>query len=578
MTLLEKAFRRQDIRTLLAQAAEESAAGRGLKKVLTVTDLIAFGISSTLGSGIFVTVGTIAAQYTGPGIFLSFLVAGIGSLLSALCYAEFGSRIPLSGQGYTYTYVTLGELIAFVTGWLGFVSYCVATAAVARGWANYLNCFLIAMGEVNVPVWMVNDPVEGSGGVVSFSGLAAFLNLACMALACFGITESTKVSLVLVIVNFSLMVGFSVYGSVRYGELDRLEPPLMPFGVIGVLKGSGLAFFCCIGWELLCTLGEEVKRPSRDLPRGIIGSLVSTIVLYCGVCVALAVMVPWQSISIDAPIADAFRYNGDKFGYILIAFVCATVCPPSVLTGIIGPPRILYKMAHDGLLFECLGKVNDYGAPITATLLGGCFAAFLGGLFDFEALAGTCSSSTLFMFLLVCCGVIIVRVREMAQINLVASDRFQQKLAIALVVFALTSFVTCTMILDGLVTYSQSSVIFACIVNFMTAAAVVHVFNSVGGGACKTSTRLDRTPLIAQSSVARTDKVIIVTSIQSPRKRQDIFLCPLMPYLPLTAAWVNICMIVSLGTAAMLGLFGMLAFGLALYFAYGIHHSKIALA
>lgn len=575
MSLLERSFRRQNIRTLLRQASEESAAGGGLKKVLTVTDLVAFGISSTLGSGIFVTVGTIAAQYAGPGMFLSFLAAGIGSLLSALCYAEFGSRIPLSGQGYTYTYVTLGELVAFVTGWLGFVSYCVATAAVARGWANYLNCFLFAVGGVELPAWMVNDPVDGYGGIFSFSGLAALLNLACMGLACLGISENTKVSLVLVIVNFSLMVGFSVYGSVRYGDLDRLHP-LMPFGVIGVLKGSGLAFFCCIGWELLCTLGEEVKRPSRDLPRGIIGALTSTTILYCGVCLALAVMVPWQSISIDAPIADAFRYNGDNFGYILIAFVCSTVCPPSVLTGIIGPPRILYKMAKDGLLFDFFGRVNKFGAPINATLLGGCFAGFLGGCFDFEALAGTCSSSTLFMFLLVCCGVVIVRVREMAAQHLMEETTVQKKLALALVVFCLSSLVTSTMLIDGLETYSQSAVVKGAIVNIVTAAAVVYVFHSVARTGSTNSTPGVRTPLIVDSSVARDDTVILVTSVKSKKKLHDIFLCPLMPYLPLAASWVNIFMIVSLGTPAMLGLLGMLVAGLALYFAYGIHHSKLA--
>jgi basic amino acid/polyamine antiporter, APA family len=555
-------FRRQNIKTLLRESAEEHAAGKGLHKVLTVTDLVAFGISSTLGSGIFVTVGTIAAQYAGPGIFLSFLVAGFGSMLSALCYAEFASRIPLSGQGYTYAYVALGEVVAFVNGWLGFVSYCVATAAVARGWASYVDCFFLAIpSPVTLPRWMVNAPIDGFGGIMAFSGLAALLNIACMTMACFGISESTRLSLILVIVNFSLMVGFVIYGSWSYGDVDRLEP-LMPFGVLGVLKGSGLAFFCCIGWELVCALGEEVKRPSRDLPRGIIGSLSATTALYCAVCIALAVMVPWQQISIGAPIADAFRFNGDNFGYILVSFVCTMVCPPSVLAGIIGPPRILYKMARDGLVFEWLGRVNAKGAPVTATLVGGCFASVLAGVFNFESLAGTCSSSTLFMFALVCFGVLIVRAREAGAVE------NQGKLTIALMVFAVFSFFFCALLIHG---GNVAWLIVAGILNIGSAGFAVHTYNVVSTPSIDPKTN----PLLREGFPASHDSILI-TSVKSAKKRHDIFLCPLMPFLPLLAAWVDIFMIASLGPTAAVGLLGMLVSGMFVYFAYGIHNSKLA--
>ena len=555
--------RTQNIGTVIKDAHAEHASGHGLKKVLSVRDLVSFGISSTLGSGIFVTVGTIATKYAGPGLFITFIVAGFGSLLSAFCYAEFASRLPVSGQSYTYSYVSLGEFVAFITGWLGFFSYAVSTAAVSRGWANYLDCFIRGIGDVFgfpivMPRWLVSQPVAGWEGVLGISGLAAGLNLVCTFLGCLGIHESTKVSFFLVVLNTVMMIGFALYGSIEYGDVDNLEP-LLPFGFTGIMKGSGLAFFCCIGWELVCTLSEEVKHPARDLPRGIIGSLGITTLIYCGVCLSLSLMVPYDEISLDAPIADAFAFHGDSIGYLVIAFVCSTVCPPSVLTGIVGPPRILYKMAKDGLLYESFCRLNSHGAPIVATIVGGVIAALLGGFLEFDSLVSACSAVTLFMFVIVCLGVVIVRVNEATSTN-----NQRSLLGIGIALFCAFSFYFCSLIVGEEV--NGPAVYLMGFGNVVFAAVVIKVYQDIVSGP---STDSRKEPLLIGGS-----DTIVMSSV-SRKTQREIFVCPMVPVLPLVAAWVDIFMMASLGIPALGGLIIMLVTGMFVYFSYGIYNSKL---
>lgn len=572
-TMWKALTRTQDIHTVIKDAHAEHVSGAGLKKVLTVRDLVSFGISSTLGSGIFVTVGTIATRFAGPGLFLTFIVAGIGSLLSAYCYAEFASRLPVSGQSYTYSYVSLGEFVAFITGWLGFFSYAVSTAAVSRGWANYLDCFIRGIGNIfgypmMLPRWLVSQPVPGWEGILGVSGLAAGLNIFCTFLGCLGIHESTKLSFFLVVMNTLMMIGFALYGSIEYGDVDNLVP-LLPFGFTGIMKGSGLAFFCCIGWELVCTLSEEVKHPSRDLPRGIIGSLGIVTLIYCGVCLSLSLMVPYDKISLESPIADAFAFHGDSIGYLVIAFVCSTVCPPSVLTGIVGPPRILYKMAKDGLLYESFSRLNTHGAPVVATIVGGVIAAILGGILEFDSLVSACSAVTLFMFVIVCLGVVIVRVNESGTLS--HASHLRSILGIGIALFCLFSFVFCSLCVQS--DADRTWVYVMGFANVVSASVVIKVYQDIVSGQRSVST----TPSSAKSTdplLVNGSDAVVITSVTRKMKR-EIFFCPMVPVLPLVAAWVDIFMMASLGIPALGGLIIMLVGGMFVYFSYGINNSKL---
>ena len=546
-SLLSKLTRKQIVADVVKAAAKEN----GLKKVLGVRDLISFGISSTLGSGIFVTVGAIAA-IAGPGLCLSFLLAAFGSLLSAACYAEFASRLPVSGQSYTYSYVALGELAAFITGWLGFLSYSVATAAVSRGWATYFDSFLRASVHVHLPRWLVDDPINE---IFSVSGLAALLNVVCTILACYGVHESTKLSFILVVVNFSLMTLFSLYGAYQYGDVSNLDP-LLPFGWTGVVKGSGLAFFCCIGWELICTLSEEVKRPSRDLPRGIIGSIGAVVVLYCAVCVTLSCMVPFELISLKAPIADAFRFHHDKIGALIVSFTVVVACIPSTLSGIVGTPRIVYKMAKDGLMYSWLSRVNSHGSPANAAIVCGLLSAVLAGGLHFESLASGCSAVTLFMFVMVSVGVVIVRVSEHES---PVHPHAIQRLTLSLIAFCLISLIVSICLVES-GTVSPRTLYVLIGLNVICASWVRYAYRWA------LDTNFLTHPLLA-------DEIAITTV--TPRAKRDVYLCPLVPTVPLLAAWVDIFMMASVGFTALGGLLVLLVAGLIVYFSYGIRHSKL---
>ncbi len=535
-----KLVRKQRVVDVVNEAAFEHANGNGLKKVLGVRDLVAFGISSTLGSGIFVTVGSIAA-IAGPGLFFSFIIAALGSLLSAVCYAEFASRLPVSGQSYTYSYVALGELAAFLTGWLGFISYSVATAAVSRGWATYLNAFIVAAMGVELPDWLI-----GSGSS-SFSLLAMLLNSACTSLACFGVHESTKLAFILVLVNIALMTGFCIYGTSMYGSVGNLDP-LLPFGFTGAVKGSGLAFFCCIGWELVCTLSEEVKRPSRDLPRGIVGSLSIVTVVYCAVCLTLSLMVPYELITPIAPIANAFAIHGDRIGVLVVSLTVVVACIPSTLSGIVGTPRIVYKMAKDGLMYSWLTRVNVHGAPVCAVIVCGALSALMAGFIDFDSLASSCSAVTLFMFVLVNVGVVILRKGE-------EHGTCVRKLTGSLLVFCLVSLGVSLVLIDpSLVPAHMIQVGIG--VNVLCGLLCIVVYFSDSGEKARH----------AMKDSLLEDKRRIVASP---------FKCPLVPFIPLVAAWIDIFMMASVGYWALSGLGLLIISGLAVYFSYGITHSKL---
>ena len=376
-----------------------------------------------------------------------------------------------------------------------------------------------------------------------------------------GVHESTRISFILVLINFFMMIGFSLYGTLMYGEAENLDP-IAPFGISGIVRGSGLAFFCCIGWELVCTLSEEVKHPSRDLPRGILGSLGAVTILYSGVCLTLCAMVPYWAISIGAPIADAFKYHNDKFGYLVISLVCVTVCPPSVLTGLLGPPRMLYKMAKDGLLFECLGKLNSHGAPAFATIICGTLSAMLAGVLEFESLASCCSAVTLFMFVIVCVGILIVRANEACPEPLETKSH----LGWSITGFCLASF-NFALVLVGSIEVCNIVWYISGFANIVMASLVVHFFQRI-------ERRASPHGVLGESLIAKEHASMI--TIVGKRKKKEVFLCPLVPFLPLVASWVDIVMMASLGAPGIGGLLFMLISGLIVYFTYSIKNSKLA--
>lgn len=493
-----------------------------LARVLGLSDVVSFGVSSTIGSGIFVSIGYIARYITGPSLFLTFLLVVSTVLLSGFCFAEFAGVVHSAGMGYSYAYTTYGELVAFIIGSLTFLSYCLGTAAVARGWADYLNCFVYAASGYEIPAvfseYKVND-------FINISILAPLLCLAGSYIAISGIRESAWVGKMFVTINLSIMAGFVIYGLLVHGDAQNLSPLFLPeVGWIGILKGSGLAFFCLIGWDLTCSLSDEVVEPKRTLPRGIVATLLLVGLVYCSVSLTLCAMVPSDTIDIAAPIAVAFRTLGDNRMYLLVSFAAVTVTSANVLTGSTGPPRILYTMANDGLLPSGLGRVDPRsGVPRSATIVCAIMNIIACTCFDFTSLASITSCSSLIVYAVVCGGLLILRLEK-------TSITSRYSLMGGLVLF-LVSSLTFQFHLLGLEQYSRFS-LYYLVANICSGCVLA--------------------PLYWSGSRSRMLSDSLLLGDDEPLKSSG-FKCPWVPLVPLLAMWVNSFMIATLGLTTLLG-------------------------
>lgn len=535
----EEGFLRKSLRTVCIRGFPES--GR-LKRVLGFLDIVSFGISATVGSGVFVSIGYISKYYTGPSLFLCFVVVVCAVMLSALCFAEFSSRVNMSGIGYSYTYATYGELVAFCVGILTFLSYSLGNAAVARGWGDYVHCFVHAVSGYDFSDFWTSYRVNDW---ISISVLAPILCMVSTLIALSGMKESAFVARALVIINLGIMVLFVSYGLGMYGDVSNLSPPVLPeIGWIGVIKGSGLAFFCMIGWDLMCSMTEEMKNPKRDLPRGILTAVVVVGCIYCGVSLTLSAMVPVDMISVTAPVATAFLVHGDWNMYLLVSFVATSICMANVLTGAVGPPRVLYTMANDGLLFAQFGKVVSH-VPFTATIVCGLLNVLASGLLDFHQLASLTSCFSLIVYILVCGGVLILRTDQARKSN----GKF---------VCAILAFVTSSVVfqLEFLSAASDDWKWYA-IANLHFAAILCVVYYSSPKPFVDAKTLA--TPLVNEVPIA------------AP------FKCPLVPIIPMAGMWVNSFMLASLGGPAVATSMLVVLGCVVIYAAYGMKHSRLAI-
>ncbi len=399
-----------------------------LKKSLTALDLTVFGIGVIIGAGIFTLTGRVAQAYAGPSVVFSFVIAALCCGLAALCYAEFASTVPVSGSAYTFSYATLGELVAWIIGWDLILELMLGASVVAQGWASYFETFL---GEIGLS-WP-----EHLGYGDSFN-LAAFLLVAVLtALVAYGIKESLRVNLVLValklfIVLFVIVAGVfyinpanytpfvppSAAGSTAEGWLHTPVLQIVTgapgvYGISGVIFAASLVFFAYIGFDVVATTAEEAANPQRDLPRGIIGSLVVCTVLYMAVALVITGMVNYKDINPDAALANAFVSRGkDGFATLISAGAVAGLTTV-VMTLIIGAVRVLFAMARDGLLPQRFARVSPRtGTPVFITVTIGTLVALVASLTPVGKLEEMVNIGTLSAFALVSIAVPILRKRR----------------------------------------------------------------------------------------------------------------------------------------------------------------------
>lgn len=381
-----------------------------LAKHLSVFQLIPIGVGSTIGAGVYVLVGTVAREHSGPALTISFLIAGIAAALSAFCYAELASRCPSAGSAYHYSYICVGEGIAWLIGWALILEYTVGGSAVARGISPNVAVFF--GGEDNLPSFLVRRHIHGTDIIVD--PCAGILVMFVAGLLCVGIKESALVQSLVTFANVCVMLFVIIAGSVigfRTGWPGyELSNGYFPYGINGMLGGAATVFFAYIGFDTVASTAEEVKDPQRDLPLGIGLSLSICSGLYMLVSAVIVGIVPYYAMNPDTPISSAFADHGMHWAMFIVTAGAVAALSSTLMGSLLPQPRILMAMARDGLLPSFFSKLNEKtSVPVNSTLVSGFVAALLAFFMDVSQLAGMVSVGTLLAFTIVAISILILR-------------------------------------------------------------------------------------------------------------------------------------------------------------------------
>jgi APA family basic amino acid/polyamine antiporter len=401
-----------------------SSEAPALRRSLGALDLILIGVGATIGAGIFVLAGTAAAQWAGPAVTVSFLLAALGCLCGALCYAELAVLMPQAGSAYTYARIATGPLIGWLVGWNLVLEYLVCAATVAVGWSAYFSEVLAGLG-LPLPPRYSNAPLRFAGGynlvatgaVINAPAVALIVVLTVLVLA--GIGATARANNLMVWTKMAIVVLVIACGA-AYVHPANWHPFVPPntsgrfgeFGVSGVMRGAALMFFAYIGFDTVSTLAQESRRPQRDLPIGLLGSLGICAVLYVGVAAVMTGMVSYRHLDVANPITVALAQAGPDLAWLVpIVGVGAILgLASAVLSSLLGQSRIFYAMARDGLLPPLFLRVHSrFGTPLAGTIIVGAFAALIAGLFPIEVLGELVSIGTLLAFMSVCVDVMVMR-------------------------------------------------------------------------------------------------------------------------------------------------------------------------
>jgi basic amino acid/polyamine antiporter, APA family len=411
-------FRTKPIEDSMDDTVEE---GHKLRKDLSALDLTVFGIGVIIGTGIFVLTGNQAAENAGPSIVLSFLFAGIVCALAALCYAEFASTVPVAGSAYTFSYATLGEFVAWVIGWDLCLELALGAAVVSRGWSAYLQDLF------NLPSWLAGDKAIPDFGAI-------FIVAVLTVVAIVGAKLSSRVTGVLVAVKVAVVLFVVALGLffIKAANYHPFIPPakaaektgggdapllqvlagITPqhFGFFGIIAAASIVFFAYIGFDVVATTAEETRKPQRDVPRGIIGSLAVCAVLYMAVSFVVTGMTKYTNLNTGAPLAKAFDLVGQGWAANLISLGGVCGITTVILVLMLGQSRVTFAMARDGLLPPVLAKVHPrFGTPWVISLITGCVVAVLAAFVPLTELSELTSIGTLFAFVLVSIAVVVLR-------------------------------------------------------------------------------------------------------------------------------------------------------------------------
>jgi APA family basic amino acid/polyamine antiporter len=419
---MTKLFRKKNTAAMLAEAEQ---ANGGLKRTLTVTNLVTLGIGAIVGTGIFVLTGHAAADHAGPALTISFLISALGCVLAGLCYAEFAAMIPVSGSVYSYSYATMGEFLAWFIGWDLILEYLFACSTVAVGWSGYMQNLLGELGVI-LPQSLQcsifdHKMVDGEAvhGLINFPAVCVVAIVTAFLFS--GVKQSAWVNNVIVVIKVCVILLFIGFG-LSYINVDNWVPYIPEritdaagyshFGWSGIFRGAAVVFFAYIGFDALSTTAQETRNPQRDMPKGILLSLGVCALLYVAVTAVLTGIVHYSSLNVDAPIAYAIDSVGEGLVWLRPFIKLGAIAGLSsvILVMMLGQSRIFYAIASDGLLPAALSRVHrGSGVPRNATILTSIATGAIAGLLPLTVLGELVSIGTLLAFIIVCISIIVLR-------------------------------------------------------------------------------------------------------------------------------------------------------------------------
>lgn len=574
-----------------------------LARCLNTLDLTALGIGSTLGAGIYVVAGQVAKQTSGPSVFVSFLIAALASILAGLCYAEFGARVPRTGSAYVYSYVTIGELMAFVIGWNLILEYVIGTASVARAWSSYfdslVNNTIQTYFRDNVPM-----DVTGLSPYPDFFalGITLFLTL----ILAVGVRESSRFNNLFTAVNLLVVTYIVICGAFKadshnwqinpkevseVNSTDVGEGGFLPFGFSGMFSGAATCFYAFVGFDAIATTGEEVKNPQKAIPISIVISLLACFFAYSGISIVITLMCPYYLLDGNAPLPAVFDRVGWHVARYIIAIGAVCGLSTSLLGAMFPLPRVIYAIASDGLIFKFLSSVSlRFKTPLVATLLSGLFAGVMAMLFDLKELVDMMSIGTLLAYTLVAVSVLLLRYRvynigeidesKGTYVQVPQADTDQDQLGDSSDKEMLLFDTDKGSVISTAFNYRNEN---PSSVTQKTSAYAVTLYSllAVGFSVFLKFAELDvsdgKAWAIVVTVIFTLVMILLLISLacQPQNKSEVSFKVPGLPFLPGISIFVNIFLMLRLPEATWIRFAVWMAVGFMVYFFYGLWNSKV---
>jgi basic amino acid/polyamine antiporter, APA family len=416
---MAKLLAKKPLESIMSEA--QDVGEHSLRRALGPLNLVTLGIGAIIGAGIFVITGQAAAQFAGPAIVISFILAGTACAFAGLCYSEFASMIPIAGSAYTYSYATLGELVAWIIGWDLILEYAFGAATVAVGWSGHLRAFCRDIG-VNLPMMPTSHlTLFGHDVVLKYDYIGFIIIAVITTILVIGIKESANFTTAIVILKvvvvcifIALATGFLVSHAWKPNYWHPFIPPNTgergQFGWSGILRGAGVVFFAYIGFDAVSTAAQEAKNPKKDMPLGILGSLVICTVLYILVSGLLTHIVPYQQLNVPDPVVIGMRVTGHQWATFMVELGALAGLATVMLVMLLGQSRVFYSMSKDGLLWPWASKIHSrFRTPYISSIVVGIFVAILATLIPLNVLDEMTSVGTLLAFVLVSAGVLVMR-------------------------------------------------------------------------------------------------------------------------------------------------------------------------